>query len=657
MQIKQLGLDGVDIILEDGKAWQGNTVLLSLENVEAVSGYENLQNLKQKRAELESRYYAAKTRHAENPDDSNAYEAFFEASKQRGEAIQEIRDIEEQLYHMMEGMYEQTSHGKLTTRQAEGYRLIERGLLNEARAVLDFDAIVSESRHHEELAEQAAKRAQDSVNELMQLKDVNATLLDWDGVDACYKEAVRLEEKHNLRRDATVLYVEFLILQRRLGDATECGEKLRGYYDSPDSGVSDYDKAFLLNMLGIIYDETQRMEEAEKALKASLELRLKLAAGELDEIQGDIAATYNNLGNMYYFQNRFEESVAEHKRAMEIRKKLAAHDPDRYEKSLAYTYINLGAVYNEDEQRISESVELVSAARDIFHKLAAKKPVPFEEYLSHCYNNLGVSYTKQELYKDAETQFDKALEIQLRLAADNPDAYEPRAAETYIEYGRSRFAAKHYADAIEMYNAAYELYRKLADRNPEAFEEFLADTYSALGELHKETERFAEAETALNSAIGLYDKYAQDNPACSEKSKNARNMHDSVTASRRFASGMYAGLSPEEKKIALLLADGLTRREIIRKLTISAEVYEKHEKAIREKLVLTGEPDPVAAVAAAEYKLTKRETDVLRCLRKNMANDEIAAELFLSEETVRGHVRNLMKKLPENRRDNISEWS
>ena len=197
----------------------------------------------------------------------------------------------------------------------------------------------------------------------------------------------------------------------------------------------------------------------------------------------------------------------------------------------------------------------------------------------------------------------------------------------------------------------------MAERNPDAFEPLLADASACIGELHKDTERFREAETALSFAVGLYDKYAQVNPACSEKSEKTRAMLDSAIELRRFASGMYAGLSPEEKKIAFLMADGLTRREIIRKLSISVDVYEKNEKAIREKLVLAGDPDPVAAVAAAEYKLTKRETDVLRCLRKNMANDEIAAELFLSEETVRGHVRNLMKKLPESKRDNITDWS
>jgi len=133
MQIKQLDLPGVDVRLEDGKAWQGDDALLILENVESVTGYENLQSLKQKRAELESRYYAAKTKYAENPDDTAAYEEFFEVTKQRGDAIQEICNIESQLYHMLEGMYIQTSQGKLSKRQAESYRLIERGKLFEVK--------------------------------------------------------------------------------------------------------------------------------------------------------------------------------------------------------------------------------------------------------------------------------------------------------------------------------------------------------------------------------------------------------------------------------------------------------------------------------------------------------------------------------------------
>jgi tetratricopeptide (TPR) repeat protein len=655
MQIKQLNLDGVDIRLKDGKAWQGNTVLLSLENVEAVSGYENLQNLKQKRAELESRYYAAKTRHAENPDDADAYEEFFEASKQRGEAIQEIRDIEAQLYHMMEGMYEQTSHGKLTTRQAEGYRLIERGLLNEARAVLDFDAIISESRHHEELAEQAAKRAQDSVNELMQLKDVNATLLDWEAVDACYREAVRLEEVYNLQRRATLDYVEFLRNQNRHGDSIELGEKLLRHYETPESGVSDEDKSFLYNMLGIFCYEANQMARSEEVLIASLNIRRARKDGNADSNDKDIAIVYNNLGNLYYMQNRFDDAIEAHKSALEIRKRLAEQSPDAYEEYLAYTYINLGAVYNEVSKH-TESLDIMSSAVEIFKKLAINKPEPYEEYLAHCYNNLGVSYTKQERFAEAEVQFDKAQIIQLRLASDNPDAYDSMVAETYIDHGKTLLDSKNYPGALEKLESAYKLLVKLADRNPDTFMPMLADTYVKLGELYMETERFLEAENATSTAIALYDKYSDSNPACAEKACSAKKTLDRISRARSLAGGAFSQLTPEEKEVALLIIEGGTKHDAARKLHLSASEAEEKLDAIRKKVICSSDPNPVIAAVVTKYGLSQRQTEMLRCLSLNMTNMEIAAELLLAEENVKVHVHNLIKKLPVKNRSEIPEW-
>ena len=177
-----------------------------------------------------------------------------------------------------------------------------------------------------------------------------------------------------------------------------------------------------------------------------------------------------------------------------------------------------------------------------------------------------------------------------------------------------------------------------------------------MGELFGETERFPEAVDAVNTAIALYDKYAEANPACAEKAAEAKTMLGILKDKQYISKGGYERLTPEEKEIASLLTDGLTRREIIRKLSLNAVDYEQYENAIRYKLSLMGELDPTVAAAVFEYKLTKRETDMLRCLRQNMKNDEMAAELFLSEETVRKHVRNLMKKLPAEKRDNIPEW-
>ena len=44
-------------------------------------------------------------------------------------------------------------------------------------------------------------------------------------------------------------------------------------------------------------------------------------------------------------------------------------------------------------------------------------------------------------------------------------------------------------------------------------------------------------------------------------------------------------------------------------------------------------------------RLTERELEVLKLVARGMANKDIAAELFISENTVKNHVRNILEKL------------
>jgi len=52
----------------------------------------------------------------------------------------------------------------------------------------------------------------------------------------------------------------------------------------------------------------------------------------------------------------------------------------------------------------------------------------------------------------------------------------------------------------------------------------------------------------------------------------------------------------------------------------------------------------------ADIALSKRELDVLKCLAKGMTSSQIAAELFISENTVKTHVRHILEKLEASNR-------
>jgi DNA-binding NarL/FixJ family response regulator len=47
----------------------------------------------------------------------------------------------------------------------------------------------------------------------------------------------------------------------------------------------------------------------------------------------------------------------------------------------------------------------------------------------------------------------------------------------------------------------------------------------------------------------------------------------------------------------------------------------------------------------APPRLTERELEVLKLVAKGLANRDIARQLFISENTVKNHIRNILEKL------------
>ena len=72
---------------------------------------------------------------------------------------------------------------------------------------------------------------------------------------------------------------------------------------------------------------------------------------------------------------------------------------------------------------------------------------------------------------------------------------------------------------------------------------------------------------------------------------------------------------------------------------VSSTVARSLMQRVREGGRMSGVPEDVAAVLSA------REVEVLLLLDEHLTTEEIAARLFISEHTVRSHVKSLLRKL------------
>src|SRR4029078_12973489 len=85
------------------------------------------------------------------------------------------------------------------------------------------------------------------------------------------------------------------------------------------------------------------------------------------------------------------------------------------------------------------------------------------------------------------------------------------------------------------------------------------------------------------------------------------------------------------------------RDHIRRALEAAAAGQAVLDPAVQARLVQVAHP-PQPAPALRPDGLTDREVDVLRLIASGMSNGEIAAQLFLSEATVKTHINHIFAK-------------
>jgi DNA-binding NarL/FixJ family response regulator len=124
-------------------------------------------------------------------------------------------------------------------------------------------------------------------------------------------------------------------------------------------------------------------------------------------------------------------------------------------------------------------------------------------------------------------------------------------------------------------------------------------------------------------------------PSCEVVILTASGTEDNLLAAiRGGASGYLLKSEPPDRIVAFL------RGVAVGEAALSGSIARRLLERVREGGRLGGGvPDEIAA------RLSAREVEVLLLLDEHLGTDEIAGRLFISEHTVRSHVKSLLRKL------------
>ena len=112
-----------------------------------------------------------------------------------------------------------------------------------------------------------------------------------------------------------------------------------------------------------------------------------------------------------------------------------------------------------------------------------------------------------------------------------------------------------------------------------------------------------------------------------------RKNHDPLGGEETRAESLIIGNTPCAVRAFLL---GSAGGQI---MVLMERIVEKHQVDMEK--------------ARREFRLSKREADVVTYIYQGMANRDISEKLFISEYTVKDHIKNIMKKMAAGSRNEI----
>jgi len=365
-------------------------------------------------------------------------------------------------------------------------------------------------------------------------------------------------------------------------------------------------RALALNNLGNLALELSQYTKSQACYMQSMELYESISdnSGIGDEL--------NNLGLLELIQGKFDSARALLGRSLEVRRQIG----DAI--ALPTTLSNLG-----DIACFEENFDLAAA----YHAeaLAIRREIGNKRGIAISLSNLGmVAYLRGDL-EAAEKWYDEGM-----LFAQEVDDQFGKAG---ILLGQGKIAVRRGNLTLGMNLLTQALYilRQMGSRR------LMADVVDALASAAATDSRYIDAARLIGSTTTMREGHQI---GITHRSKTEIN-ELLVDLHRQLGETGFAKAFDAGKRLSLELA-------VDEAIEIAQAIVAAEAERIARKRAESG--TTAGDVAAVELGLTPREREVLNLLAQGMSDKEIADALYISPRTAMTHVGNILSKLGVNKR-------
>jgi tetratricopeptide (TPR) repeat protein len=336
--IPDISLENVqNAIVGSTVATDGGDVLVNGQKVTNYFYSAQYQELIKRQNRLQERFNKTRQKIDKYPDEEDFRVELSQINEERQEVQKKLDDLKSEVIRLAETF---TKISLNTERLRVARQYFEASDYPAARAILDAEQMGSELdallQQKEQLQQQQAKNEAnllDKANEFLIL--ARLTAIDFTLPDRFKKTIEYFEQslKAAHTEENTLAYAYFLQKHNQFKAASPWYEEaLVLYLTLAQQNPAAYLPylATTLNNLGLLYGDTQRLEEAEQAYQEAVQTYRDLAQQNPAAYLPDVAMTLNNLGLLYGDTQRLEEAEQAYQEAVQIRRTLAQQNPPQH---------------------------------------------------------------------------------------------------------------------------------------------------------------------------------------------------------------------------------------------------------------------------------------------------------------------------------------